>query len=353
MRASFGQHTNYPSFSAFCRYAGADTSEETAYITDSIIEVTISHVPSGSRRLIATALAAYFLFGYTMYLIYKEFEWFIEQRQKFLKRPVARNYAIYVQGIPPEYRTNASLATFFRQCYSEDAILEATVRVNTPNVSKVVAKREQVVAKLDHAIAYEQINGVAKTHRKSVIVGGKVDSIEAYTKELKELNRDVQDRIEAIKTKHNGIGRPDVKNLGGLQMIPSGASSLTHPAEEANPLTSANTEEEEDIHVVTEEARGPARGSSLKPFAVGASAMRASATAATAAAAAAASSAKALLVKEDGDFYEAGFVAFSKLSVVQAALQMVHGSPFTLETFAAPDPEDSKYSYRDELCWEI
>jgi hypothetical protein len=75
-------------------YAGASFSDDTSYITDGVIEVTISHVPAGSNRLIATAIAAYFVFGYTMYLIYTEFEWFIEQRQKFLKRPVARNYAI-------------------------------------------------------------------------------------------------------------------------------------------------------------------------------------------------------------------------------------------------------------------
>jgi hypothetical protein len=321
-------------------YAGAGTSSETEIITDSIIEVTISHVPSGSPRLIATAIAAYFIFGYTMYLIHKEFTWFIEQRQKFLKKPVARNYAIYVQGIPSEYRTNASLVNFFRQCYSEETILEATVRVNTPNLTKVVEGRDSVVANLEHAIAYEEINGVAPTHRGSIIVGDKVNSIDAYTKELQELNRDVQDRIEAIETKHNGTGKLHVKDLKGLQMI-SEDSSLTHPEEEANPLTS-NTEE--DIHVLVEEGEGPVRGSSLNPFALGASAMKASAAAATATAAAATSAAAALLEVEDGDYYEAGFVTFSKLSVVHAALQMVHGNPFTMETFAAPEPEDSEYS---------
>jgi hypothetical protein len=322
-------------------YAVADTSDETAYITDAIIEVTIAHVPSESKSLIATTVAAYFVFGYTMYLIYKEFEWFIEQRQKFLKRPVARNYAIYVQGIPTEYRTNASLVNFFQQCYSEDTILEATVRVNTPNLSKVVAKRDSVVANLEHAIAYKEITGVAPTHRGSIIVGDKVESIEVYTKELHELNRDVQDRIAAIEIKHNGTGKPDVKNLERLQMISSGASSLTQLEGEANLLTS---NKEYDRHTFGEEAGDSATGSTLNPLAFGSNAIKASAAVATATAAAAASTVSAaLLGVEDGDFYEAGFVAFSNLSVVHAALQMVHGGPFTMQTFAAPDPEDSKY----------
>lgn len=314
-------------------YAGAETSEETFSITDSIIEVTISHVSPGSKRLIATAIAAYFIFGYTMYLIFNEFDWFIEQRQKFLKRPLARNYAIYMQGIPPEYRTNASLANFFRQCYSEDTILEATVRVNTPK--------------------YEEINGVAPTHRKHAI-GDKVNSIEAYKKELGELNRDVRDRIEAIEAKHK-------------QMISSGASILTHPEEGANPLTSASTEEEIHVSVAEEEALGPVTESSRNPFALGVNVIKASAAVATATAAAAASSSAAVAAataaaalstaaaalggEEDGDFFEGGFVAFSKLSVVHAALQMVHSAPFAIETFAAPDPEDSKY--REYMSWEI
>jgi hypothetical protein len=264
---------------------------------------------------------------------------------------------------------------FFRQCYTEDTILEATVRVNTPNLSKVVAKRDSVVANLEHALASEEITGVAPTHRGRIIVGDIVESIEAYTKELLELNRDVQDRIEAIEIKHNGTGKPDVKNLEGLQMIASASSSLSQLEEEANLLTS-NKEEDTNIFV-EEEAERPSRGSTRNPFAVGSNAIKASATVgsnaikasaavgsnaikasaavgsnairasaavATATAAAAASTVSAaLLGVEDGDFYEAGFVAFSNLSVVHAALQMVHGGPFTMQTFAAPDPEDSKY----------
>ena len=58
-------------------YATAESSKETDKITDWVVRITVSHVPPGSPRLVATVLSAYVCFGYTMYLIVQEFEWFI------------------------------------------------------------------------------------------------------------------------------------------------------------------------------------------------------------------------------------------------------------------------------------
>jgi hypothetical protein len=73
-------------------YATAGSSPETDYIEDNIVEVSIAHVPAGSSRLIGTALAAYTVFGYAIYLIMKEFEWFIHNRHAFLSKRKPRNY---------------------------------------------------------------------------------------------------------------------------------------------------------------------------------------------------------------------------------------------------------------------
>jgi calcium permeable stress-gated cation channel len=58
-------------------YNSAEPSSETRSIVDGIVQVTISNVPSQSKRLIGTALAAWSVFGYTMYLLYREFEWYV------------------------------------------------------------------------------------------------------------------------------------------------------------------------------------------------------------------------------------------------------------------------------------
>jgi hypothetical protein len=59
---------------------------------DLVYRITTSHVPAESPRFIGTVLAAYTLFGYTMHLILREFEWFIELRHKWLRKAKPRNY---------------------------------------------------------------------------------------------------------------------------------------------------------------------------------------------------------------------------------------------------------------------
>lgn len=58
-------------------YRTAADSSETEGVRGPIVAVTLAHVPPQSSRLVGTALAAYMLFGYTMYLILHEFDWFI------------------------------------------------------------------------------------------------------------------------------------------------------------------------------------------------------------------------------------------------------------------------------------
>ena len=55
-------------------YATAEESTETDYINDPIVKLTVSHVPSGSLRFVATVIAAYFIYFYTMYCILQEFK---------------------------------------------------------------------------------------------------------------------------------------------------------------------------------------------------------------------------------------------------------------------------------------
>jgi hypothetical protein len=55
-------------------YARAEESAETDYIKDPIVRLTVSNVPSGSLRFVATVVAAYFIYFYTMYCILQEFK---------------------------------------------------------------------------------------------------------------------------------------------------------------------------------------------------------------------------------------------------------------------------------------
>lgn len=81
------------------------------------------------------------------------------------------NYRVYVSNIPSEIRSNQKLVEFFHHCFSGDPVVDAKVRVVANRLSSLVMKRENVVAKLENALAIEELTGNAPTH-KTGLVGG-------------------------------------------------------------------------------------------------------------------------------------------------------------------------------------
>lgn len=184
-------------------YGTAPWSEETAAIEDPLQEVTMGNVPESDPRLFATVVASYILMGYTMYLILREFKWFTVYRHKFISKTVPNNYTVYVGGIPEEYQSNAELLDYFRTCFSYDSVIEAQMALNIPDLEKKHARRQALVDKLEHAINVQDIKGVTPMHRTRTCGGEKVNSIEAYSRELDELNKEISAAIDKIRAMHD------------------------------------------------------------------------------------------------------------------------------------------------------
>ena len=132
-------------------YLLAPDSVETNYLKDPLSLITISNLPPTSKRFLGTVLAAYISFGYTMYLIVGEFLWYTEQRHEFLAKPKPSNYAVYVSGIPKEYRSGVQLKAYFDRCSAR--VLDAAVTQDLPSLEAKIAKRQSVVYRLEHAHA--------------------------------------------------------------------------------------------------------------------------------------------------------------------------------------------------------
>ena len=73
-------------------------------IIDGIERIGLGNLSQGSLSLLATTIAAYVIFGSTMYFVYHEFEWFTKARHKFLTMPRPENYSVYVAHIPKKFR---------------------------------------------------------------------------------------------------------------------------------------------------------------------------------------------------------------------------------------------------------
>jgi hypothetical protein len=185
-------------------YWTAEESEETAYLEDPFVKMSIANLPNASSRFAGPVLAAYIVILYSMHLISKEYDWFIEYRHKYLSMRVPANYTVYVSGIPPEYRSSYALSDYFQQCSRNAALMEAHIAIDIPSLEAKVARRAKVVAKLEHSMALEKKKGVTQTHHTFHLrhgvqgVGKKVDSIEAFEKELDQLNNEITSEVSKI-----------------------------------------------------------------------------------------------------------------------------------------------------------
>ena len=305
---------------------------------DPVAKLTTGRVGPGSPRLIATALAAYFFFGCSMYLIFKELEdWYIPLRHKFLMLPGRdRNYTIFVRNIPPQYQSNAALSYFFSKCLNifESEDIRAHVGMTTSHLQDAVTNREETVKKLERALAEEEDSGTAPTHTINNTIahipvpgqGEEVNSIEYYADQLRKQNKDVSEQIKGIHAAAN-------------TSMPDAAKQFTEVSRHGNP-TYENSDEAsytEDIGLLTfakrsiEYAKRGAQGG---------------VTEATSNVTDLAQTATSLVnSKEDGVVMSSGFVVFQKLADAQTALQLIHHEqPFTMEVLEAPDPQDIYWS---------
>jgi hypothetical protein len=165
----------------------AEDSPETEYLRDKFVLLSVANLPNSSKRFAGPVLAAYLIFFYSIWLITKEYDWYIEYRHKYLSQRAPRNYAIYVSGIPKEYRSSYALADYFQR--TTNAVLVAHIAMDIPSLESKVAKREKLIQDLEHALALEQLTGVRQMHRTGSL--RKVQSVETYQAELAVLNKEV------------------------------------------------------------------------------------------------------------------------------------------------------------------
>ena len=280
-------------------------------------------------------IAAYITFGTTMYLLLKEFEWFTDNRHKFLMERVPRNYTIYVSHIPPEFRTSGKLRDYFRSCFSHEVVKEAHIGLKIPDLEGVSGERDAIVNNLEHAINIEEVKGVIPM-RGSIVPGGKkTPLIDSLTDELKDINEDIRNRIVDIETMNDPLSfKKDLEAEGGSVVykgisaepsVLSEQSDIYYPENENGSVAGSKDADELEHTNHSKNSKAGKLFGNMKNVAGGV-----------------AGGLTSIVTKsEDGIARESGFVTFTKLSTTQAALQMVHHhTPFVMEVAEAPNPDD-------------
>jgi len=301
-----------------------DDDEAVQCIDDVIVSLSIAHVPSGSVRLIGSAIAAYLIFGYAMYAVWYEFQWYAEHRHKFLAKVKERNYSIYLRFLPEEYQSNSRLLNYF----SGAAAVESNLVHKIPKLTTKVMERDAMLAKLEHAVNVQLVQDKTPMHSTSMCGGEKVESIPTYSKELyamnqslaKELNKlqglDDSNVLQFTSTKksstdellrQNESSNDDSEEMVGVES--SSRLTLDQVPDELSAMLNRTNNDDGDDGDGEEQSSGFL--------------------------------ARLLPDPDDGEKMNAAFVTFDSLVAARTALQTQHHEdPHTMESHEAPDPDD-------------
>lgn len=246
-------------------YLTAEESEETIQLEDTFVKMSIANLPNKSARFIGTVISAYIIVLASMYLITKEYDWYTEYRHKYLAKREPRNYSIYVSGIPKEYQSSYKLADYFRQCISwNDSVLEAHIAMDIPALEAKVAKREKLVAKIEHIMAIEKRRGFTKTHRTINYSEGvrKVETVSTYMQELDKLNHQISLTSGHVTRSNHRMRQHLVRSDEELANLPSDSSFIERPGEKGSILRSQSsptvaTEGSSGTHLETLDEEAP------------------------------------------------------------------------------------------------
>jgi Late exocytosis, associated with Golgi transport/Calcium-dependent channel, 7TM region, putative phosphate/Cytosolic domain of 10TM putative phosphate transporter len=178
----------------------------TAASPDGWVQTTSSNLTEGSTSYTSTVFAAYIIFGLTMYLISKDFQWFISARETFLSLRVARSYSVYVAGIPKTHRSNDALAQFFRRVISEDAVFSACVAMHLPKLTIAVNKQSAIKQNVEKVSILYSLNPDKEPmhislHPKKKEVIERIPAIPYYNQQLNEVNEEICELQTIILTR--------------------------------------------------------------------------------------------------------------------------------------------------------
>lgn len=299
-------------------------------VIDKIAQYTVANLAERSPRFIGTVVAAYLLQFFVMYQILKEFEWFIEKRNKWQKQRKAQNYTIYIRSIPYEYRSNKALMEFFQKIFSYNDVVEARIRCKCPALVRKVNKRAATIAKFENLVAYEELTGIVQEKKTGLLglgllpAGEKVNSIARVAEEIKQLNKDISQRIDAIQAKLDKDDPLEDELRAQAALCQSLLAESMAALEEGKSKKGRRAPPKEALAAASKKSDKESKRESAKSLVSEISKITSLVTG-----------------SEDGEYYSAGFVTFKTLSATHAARQLVHHSnPQLMKVEPAPHPKD-------------
>ncbi|GLE08531.1 hypothetical protein PINS_up019778 [Pythium insidiosum] len=184
---------------------------------DSLFRMTLSHLNPDKDdqrwRFWATTVAMYIMSAWTCYLLRLEFIEYVRRRHEFLSRKDTMQYSVIINDLPTHLRTQQTLRNFLEVLFPK-SVLHVYVAVECGDLEKLVAEREKVRNRLEHALALSAKTGERALTKKG-LCGAKVDAIELYEGQLKSLNDAVEMEVRTILRNQAALANQMLE--GGLE----------------------------------------------------------------------------------------------------------------------------------------
>lgn len=211
-------------------YNYAEKTDYNAQITDNLDKISIANMNKDDGGMYGTVIASYLVFGYTMFLVLQEFDWYISTRHQLMSRNSPQNYTIFIGGIPHELRSNKALCHFFNQLF--DDVDDVNIALRIAHLDELTKKADNLELKLEHAVNVFTATGKRPTHSDRMLFGEGVDSIDTFHDALSQARADIATataHLESDYAKHENT-------VSGIPMQPPPATPASAGAPPPPPL---------------------------------------------------------------------------------------------------------------------
>eukprot|EP00292_Cryptomonas_paramecium_P003984 CAMPEP_0113682784 /NCGR_PEP_ID=MMETSP0038_2-20120614/12881_1 /TAXON_ID=2898 /ORGANISM="Cryptomonas paramecium" /LENGTH=727 /DNA_ID=CAMNT_0000601943 /DNA_START=210 /DNA_END=2393 /DNA_ORIENTATION=- /assembly_acc=CAM_ASM_000170 len=182
-------------------YYHAPETGENWNVTDPLDKCSIANVNSQSDQMYATVVASYLIFGFMIYLVHHEFRWYISCRHRVMGHNNPENHTVFLRNIPMLLKSRKALHGFFGQIF--DDVLEVVIPLDVSKIDPLVATREAIAQRFEHATNIFMFKGKRPEHSASMLSCAKVDSITAYAEDLSKVNQQVADSIAELNARYD------------------------------------------------------------------------------------------------------------------------------------------------------
>lgn len=190
-------------------------TENGSSASDPLVKITMTNLSVNNKKLWASVACTFLLCSYMMYLLWKEYKFYVDRRHETLSASMSAQYTVVMHDLPMELRTKETLREYLERIFP-DQVKNIYVAVECGNLEKMVHERVIVRNRLEHALAEYDRSGQRPKVRPAGCCGcfssgcintSKEDAITLYQSRLNTLNNLVASEIKMIDNAQQKLAR--------------------------------------------------------------------------------------------------------------------------------------------------